>query len=102
MRGGRLEPVRLGARGQPVLRHRERGLGRVRARQRVGREPGGERRLELVAEPLPVEVRELRVPALLRVDPLDERRDVDLHLPVRDRGLAVDRDAVRGGAAVAL
>jgi hypothetical protein len=48
---------------------------------------------ELRPEAADVEGGELRVALLGRVEPLDERGDVDLDVAVRDRGGAVRLDA---------
>ena len=80
----RLEPLGLGARRELVLRHRERRQRRVRVLQRPGRDPGVDGGLELLAEALEVEVRQLRLLLGVGVDPLREGRHVDLRLGVRE------------------
>ena len=89
----RVEPFGVRGRREPVFRHRERGQRRVGVPQRTRREPRLERRLELLAEALLVEVRERRLLLGVGVDPLDERRDVDLGLRVREAGGARGLDS---------
>ena len=93
--GIRIELLGLCLRREPVLRHDERRRRRVRVRQRLRREPGCERRLELRAEASLVELLELGLVLRVRVDPLDEGRDVDLLLglgeTLRSRGVDSDR-----------
>jgi GAF domain-containing protein len=95
--GVRIEPLGLSLRGEPVLRHDERRRRRVRVRQRLRREPGCERRLELRAEASLVELLELGLILRVRVDPLDERRDIDFLLSLCEAlGTGgVDSDRVR-------
>ena len=97
-----LETVGLLRRFQAVLRHRKRGLGRLRVPERFRCEPRRERRLKLASEASSVEVGERGMMLLSGVDPLNERSDVDLHLAVRERRNAVFRDPVRGRLAVPL
>ena len=73
-----------------------------RALERPGRQPRLERGLELAPEALAVEASEAGVPRGARVEPLRERRHVDLHLAVRERRHAVLREAVGGRVARAL
>ena len=73
-----------------VLGHGEGRGRRVRVLERVGGQPGVERGLELLPEPLLVEVREVLVVVGVGVDPLDERGHVDLGLGL---GPAVARAA---------
>jgi hypothetical protein len=76
------------ARRELVLRHGERRQRRVRVLERPRRDPRIDRRLELRAKALEVEVGELRLLLGVRVDPRRERRDVDLRLRVRARAAA--------------
>ena len=73
-------------RGQHVLGHRERRVGRRPVLERVGAQPRMERRSELLAEAALVEGGDLVVAFEVGVDPLRERRHVDLRLRVREIG----------------
>jgi len=80
--GGHLQPLSLGGRCQPVARHGERRQGRVGVLERVGGDPGGHGRLELLAEPSAVELGQPGLVAGVGVDPLGEGGHVDLFLGV--------------------
>ena len=98
-RGGDLglgvQSPRLGRRGELVLRHRERRQRRLRVLERLRGEPGDDGGPELLAEALEVEVGQLGPLQGVGVDPLDERRHVDLRLrfgePLGARRLDPDR-----------
>ena len=79
-----------------VLPHGEWALGRGGVVERVLRDPCLEGRGQPIAETLPIELGELGLVQRLSVDPLDEERDVDLGLSVRDVLRAGRLDAARG------
>ena len=94
-----LELLRLRSSSELVLGHGERRQRRVGVLERSRGDPGVDGRLELRAEARKVEVGQLGLLLRVRVDPLRERRHVDLGLRVREIGRASGLDAWRAGAA---
>ena len=85
-----------------VLGHEARAGRRVGVRERIERDPGIERDLELRAEPAFVQSGELIVPIARRLDPRVERGDVEEALLAAERERLVGLDPGRGGPPVEL